>query len=130
MASLCCTSSASALLAQPGCAVQSSLTKLSSPISLATPRRSVAVTCSAESSDDKSRVSCSRREVLGLGGLLAVGFSGLQAMVSPPEADAAQATCGEYNVTPSGLAYCDSEVGSGIAATKGMLIKVRTRSLS
>ncbi|KAG0561468.1 hypothetical protein KC19_9G066700 [Ceratodon purpureus] len=123
MASLCCTSSASALLAQPGCAVQSSLTKLSSPISLATPRRSVAVTCSAESSDDKSRVSCSRREVLGLGGLLAVGFSGLQAMVSPPEADAAQATCGEYNVTPSGLAYCDSEVGSGIAATKGMLIK-------
>ena len=49
--------------------------------------------------------------------------------MSPPEADAAQATCREYNVTSSGLAYCDSEVGTGITATKGMLIKVPARSL-
>lgn len=29
-----------------------------------------------------------------------------------------------FNVAPSGLAYCDSQVGTGITATKGMLIKV------
>lgn len=52
-----------------------------------------------------------------------MGLGGLQATVSPPEADAAQATCGEYNVTPSGLAFCDSQVGTGVAAAKGMLIK-------
>lgn len=47
----------------------------------------------------------------------------LETFVRPSEAMADQTTCGKYNVTASGLGYCDSEVGTGIAASKGMLIK-------
>ena len=51
-------------------------------------------------------------------------------VAAPPQAEAAasgQATCGTYNVSPSGLAYCDSSVGQGVAASKGLLIKVREK---
>lgn len=136
MASLHCTVSSSSLLSQP-CGIQSAVRKLSSSssspassVSVGPRRNGIVCSRAAEPSAEKSSASCSRREVLGLGGILAMEFHGLQAMAIPPEANAAQATCGEFNVTASGLAYCDSEIGSGITASKGMLIKVFTRSLA
>ncbi|XP_024386100.1 peptidyl-prolyl cis-trans isomerase FKBP13, chloroplastic [Physcomitrium patens] len=129
MASLHCTVSSSSLLSQP-CGIQSAVRKLSSSssspassVSVGPRRNGIVCSRAAEPSAEKSSASCSRREVLGLGGILAMEFHGLQAMAIPPEANAAQATCGEFNVTASGLAYCDSEIGSGITASKGMLIK-------
>ena len=71
-------------------------------------------------------MSCSRRELLSA----AMAALGGAVVAAPPQAEAAasgQATCGTYNVSPSGLAYCDSSVGQGVAASKGLLIKVRER---
>lgn len=60
--------------------------------------------------------------MLGLGGLLAIG---LNMHVAVPQADA-EGACAELTVSPSGLAFCDTSVGQGIPATKGLLIKVCT----
>ena len=73
-------------------------------------------------------MSCSRRELLSA----AMAALGGAVVAAPPQAEAAasgQATCGTYNVSPSGLAYCDSSVGQGVAASKGLLIKVREREI-
>ncbi|KAL3678112.1 hypothetical protein R1sor_021068 [Riccia sorocarpa] len=66
----------------------------------------------------------SRRRILSLGLLAATG---LAASLAAPHGNAAEATAGtkygEFTVAPSGLAYFDTKVGSGIQAEKGMLIK-------
>ncbi|CAM6081571.1 unnamed protein product [Calypogeia fissa] len=64
----------------------------------------------------------SRREVLGLGAMLAAATGAGMAIVTP-ETNAATGECAELTQTPSGLAFCDTAVGSGITASKGLLIK-------
>lgn len=145
---------AASVVAQPAAMASSSLLALPGPSSLAytvlpttrtpsEPRKPnssfcLKARCSSSSlaqppADPKSTsapaattLSCSRRELLGA----AMAALGGAVVAAPPQAEAApsgQATCGTYNVSPSGLAFCDSLVGQGVAASKGLLIKVRER---
>ncbi|KAL2641922.1 hypothetical protein R1flu_009509 [Riccia fluitans] len=79
---------------------------------------------SIESESDFCSKASSRRRILGLGFFTAAG---LAAGVAAPQSNAVEATagakCGEFTVAPSGLAFCDTQVGAGIQAEKGMLIK-------
>lgn len=70
---------------------------------------------------NKERILATRREAT-----LAFGLAGLlQALIDLPRAAvAATAEC-ELTVAPSGLAFCDRDIGTGPAATSGQLIKVR-----
>jgi hypothetical protein len=64
----------------------------------------------------------SRRGLLGLIGSLSLGT--LFHDSSPAEASTAP-SC-DFTTAPSGLAFCDTSVGTGLSASKGMAIKVCT----
>lgn len=68
-------------------------------------------------------VRCSRREIVGLGAMLAT-TGGLGMAIATPETRAATEECAKLTETPSGLSFCDTAVGSGVSASKGLLIKV------
>jgi hypothetical protein len=65
--------------------------------------------------------------MLSLAGVMAIAGLQMTPSLDPTAANAAAATaasfCADFSVSPSGLAFCDSSPGSGIQASKGMLIK-------
>ncbi|KAJ7526549.1 hypothetical protein O6H91_16G011500 [Diphasiastrum complanatum] len=62
----------------------------------------------------------SRRGVLRMAAVL--GFGGALGTISD-NAVALEGSCENFTVAPSGLSFCDSLLGAGVPASKGMLIK-------
>ncbi|BBN01301.1 peptidylprolyl isomerase [Marchantia polymorpha subsp. ruderalis] len=84
--------------------------------------RIVAKESAGVGSEAQAEVS-SRRRILGFGLLTATGLAAGLSAPSQGNAAPAGGRCEEFTVAPSGLAFCDTSIGSGIEAQKGMLIK-------
>jgi len=84
--------------------------------------------CRQQCTKEATRPLILRRDMLSLAGVMAIAGLQMTPSLDPTAANAAAATaasfCADFSVSPSGLAFCDSSPGSGIQASKGMLIKV------
>ncbi|KAH9573694.1 hypothetical protein CY35_01G014400 [Sphagnum magellanicum] len=83
--------------------------------------------CRQQCTKEATRPLILRRDMLSLAGVMAIAGLQMTPSLDPTAANAAAATaasfCADFSVSPSGLAFCDSSPGSGIQASKGMLIK-------
>jgi hypothetical protein len=84
--------------------------------------------CRQQCTKEATKPLILRRDMLSLAGVMAIAGLQMTPSLDPTAANAAAATaasfCADFSVSPSGLAFCDSSPGSGVQASKGMLIKV------
>ena len=69
-------------------------------------------------------IHSSRRGLLGLIGSFSLGTLLQDSFSSSSYAEASTISSCDFTVAPSGLAFCDISLGSGLPASKGMPIKV------